>query len=228
MIRGAVFDLDGVLLDSLGIWHDLGARYILAMGLRPIPGMSEKLFSMSMEQGAEYLKNTFRLEKSCDQILSDLEHILSEYYCHEVPAKCGAKELLSFLQNQGVKMVAATSSPRYHVTKALERLELLPFMREIFTTGEVGESKHSPRIYELAASALACPAAEIMVFEDSLYALKTAKNAGFCCAGVYDAQGEIDQQGIKETADIYLRDLTDFIQIWPEVNKDVCEKGEQE
>ena len=52
MIRAAIFDLDGVVLDSMSIWRDLGARYLLHRGLTPEPGLAELLFSMSMEQGA--------------------------------------------------------------------------------------------------------------------------------------------------------------------------------
>ena len=219
MIRGAIFDLDGVLLDSLGIWYDLGARYVLSMGMQPVSGMSETLFSMSMEQGAVYLKRTFGLEKREEEIIADLEQILRDYYYKEVPAKEGAKELLAFLQEQGVKMAAATSSPRPHVTEALNRLGLLSYMQEIYTTSEVGESKHSPRIYELAAKGLECSAEEILVFEDSLYALKTAKTAGFRCVGVYDAQGESDQHGLEMTADVYLHKLKEFPEKWDESHR---------
>ena len=219
MIRGAIFDLDGVLLDSLGIWYDLGARYVLSMGMQPVSGMSETLFSMSMEQGAVYLKRTFGLEKREEEIIADLEQILRDYYYKEVPAKEGAKELLAFLQKQSVKMAAATSSPRPHVTEALNRLGLLSYMQEIYTTSEVGESKHSPRIYELAAQRLECSAEEILVFEDSLYALKTAKTAGFRCVGVYDAQGESDQHGLEMTADVYLHKLKEFPEKWDESHR---------
>lgn len=217
MIRGAIFDLDGVLLDSLGIWYDLGMRYILGLGLQPVPGMSENLFSMSMEQGAAYLQTTFQLEKSTEEIIADLEQILKDYYYREVPAKEGAGELVSFLKEQGIEMAAATSSPRPHVTEALKRLGLLPDLQVIYTTSEVGESKHSPRIYELAAQSLGCLPEETLVFEDSLYALKTAKTAGFRCVGVYDAQGESNQQGLEEAADVYLYTLKEFPLKWTEL-----------
>ena len=92
-------------------------------------------------------------------------------------------------------------------------------MQEIYTTSEVGESKHSPRIYELAAQRLECSAEEILVFEDSLYALKTAKTAGFRCVGVYDAQGESDQQGLEMTADLYLHKLKEFPEKWDESHR---------
>lgn len=59
MIRSAIFDLDGVVLDSMSIWRDLGARYLLHRGLTPEPGLGELLFSMSMEQGADYLRTHY-------------------------------------------------------------------------------------------------------------------------------------------------------------------------
>ena len=217
MIRGAIIDLDGVLLDSLSIWYDLGARYILRLGMQPVPGMSETLFSMSMEQGAAYLQSTFQLGKSTEEIIDDLEQILKDYYYREVPAKEGAGELLAFLKEQGMKMAAATSSPRPHVIEALKRLGLLPYLQVIYTTGEVGKSKHSPEIYELAAQSLGFAPEKILVFEDSLYALKTAKTAGFRCVGVYDAQGESDQKGLEETADTYLHTLKELPLKWDEL-----------
>ena len=104
-------------------------------------------------------------------------------------------------------MAAATSSPRAHVTRALARLGLLEYFTEIFTTGEIGVSKHKPDIYRMAAEHLGTAPRETVVFEDSLYALQTAKAAGFITIGVYDANGEADQPGLKKTADLYVKRL---------------------
>ena len=114
-------------------------------------------------------------------------------------------------------MAAATSSPREHVEKALSRNGLIGFIDRIFTTGEVGVSKHSSDIYNLAADFLGTKPEETLVFEDSLYALKTAKNAGYVSIGVYDSKGESDQTGLKNTADIYLKDLKDFANLYKQV-----------
>ena len=64
MIWGAIFDLDGVLLDSMGIWEDLGARYLRRLHITPEPGLNEVLFPMSMEQGAAYLKRITRFNRA--------------------------------------------------------------------------------------------------------------------------------------------------------------------
>ena len=59
--------------------------------------------------------------------------------------------------------------------------------------------------------ALHAAPAETLVFEDSLYALKTAKAAGFYTIGVYDADGETDQAGLQMAADLYVRDLHEAV-----------------
>lgn len=211
MIRGAIFDLDGVLLDSMAIWNDLGARYLLKQGVQPEPGLREVLFSMSMEQGAEYMKQQYHLDKPSEEILDGIQEMLQDFYFYEVQAKEGAKELLDFLQEKGIPMTAATSSPREHVTRALERNGLLEFLKRIDTTSEVGESKHSPLIYQRCAEFLGSRPEETLVFEDSLYALQTAKKAGFRAIGVYDSEGETNQAGVEETGEVYLNNLKEFM-----------------
>ena len=215
-ICGAIFDLDGVLLDSMAVWNDLGVRYLQKRGIQPEAGLSQILFSMSMEQGADYLKTKYRLPDTPQEILNGIEQMIQDFYFYEVQPKEGAKELLQFLQDQDVKMIAATSSPREHVTKALQRNGLYDYLQQIYTTGEVGVSKHEPVIYQLAADSLGTKPEETLVFEDSLYALKTAKNAGFRAIGVYDADGETDQEGVRQTGELYLTSLLEFRQYWME------------
>ena len=203
MIKGVIFDIDGVLLDSMIIWTDLGERYLKSSGKDPEEGLTEKLFSMSMEQGAEYLKDKYNIDESVPEILDDINNISKNFYYNEVEAKPGVKELLEDFSSRGIKMVAATSSPRGHVERALTRVGLLEFIDRIFTNGEVGVSKHEPDIYNLAAEHMGTAPAETLVFEDSLYALKTAKSAGYLTVGIYDARGEKDQAGLKEYAELY-------------------------
>ncbi len=217
MIKGVIFDIDGVVLDSMSIWNDLGARYLKSLGVVPEEGLNEILFSMSMEQGAEYLKEHYKLKKSTAVILDGIRQMLQNFYYDEVLAKPGAEKLMSFMKDNGLKITAATSSPRTHVEKALLRNRLLKYFEKIFTTSEIGVSKHSPDIYNRAADYMNIKANEILVLEDSLYALKTAKNAGYKTAGVYDKDGETDQNGVKKTGDIYITELSELVDRWDEI-----------
>lgn len=211
MIKGAIFDIDGVLLDSMGIWDDLGARYLRSLDKIPEEGLNKILFSMSMEQGAEYLNEHYGLNKSVKETVDGIGKMLEDYYFYEVLLKPGAKEILEFLKSKSIKMAAATSSPRTHIEKALSRNGLLGYIDKIYTTSEVGVSKHSPDIYNLAADFLKTKSEETLVFEDSLYALKTAKEAGFVTVGVFDEKGESNQAELENQADLYLKKLDDFI-----------------
>ena len=218
MIKGVIFDIDGVLLDSLGIWDDLGARYLKSIGVIPEEGLNEILFSMSMEQGSTYLNEHYNLQKTDAEVSAGISQMIEDFYFDEVIPKPGAKELLEFFKEKGIKMTAATSSPRIHVEKALERNGMLTFIEKLFTNTEVGASKHEPKIYNEAAAFLGTKPEETLVFEDSLYALKTAKDAGFVTVGVYDIKGEIDQEGVKNTGDHYVKELDEFPVIFEKLN----------
>ena len=114
MTKAAVFDLDGVLLDSMGIWNDLGARYLRSLGVTPEEGLNEILFSMSMEQGAEYLHTHYALPQSAAEVGAGIADMLRDFYFYEVPAKDGAAALLARLDKlnaQFEKAFAKTGVP---------------------------------------------------------------------------------------------------------------------
>ena len=209
-IRGVIFDIDGVLLDSLSIWSDLAGRYLRSQEKEPEPGLYEIIFSMSMEESAAYMSEHYGLGLSPEDVVIGLEDMLRDFYYNEVEAKPGALELMRFFEKKDLVMVAATSSPRDHVEHALKRTGQLSYLSGIFTNAEVGSSKSSPQIYDTAAEYMGIEPGEIIVFEDSLYALKTAAVAGYHTVGVFDEKGEPDQEGMKENAEIYIKSMEDF------------------
>ena len=213
-IRGVIFDIDGVLLDSMGVWKDLGAGYVRSRGGKPEEGLAGILFSMSMEQGAEYLRDHYLPGETKEVIGEGLRNLLRDFYYFEVEAKKGAADLMQAFASAGIRMTAATSSPRGHVERALDRNGLLGYIEKIFTSAEVGSSKHSPEIYDTAAEFLGLAREEVCVIEDSLYALQTAAEAGYYTVGVCDEEGEPDQKGLEETADIYVKDLSELKRVF--------------
>lgn len=209
-IKGTIFDIDGVLLNSMIIWNNLGSNYLISQGKEPESGLNDILFSMSIEQGANYLKENYLPNMTQSEIAQGIEDMLRHFYYHEVEAKPGIKDLLRSLHKAGIHITAATSSPRSHVEKALERNQLLQYIEAIYTCTEVGSSKHSPEIYDKAAAYMGLTGAECLVFEDSLYALKTASQAGYHTVGIFDEHGEPMQKELEETADIYIKDSKDL------------------
>ena len=213
-IKGVIFDVDGVLLDSLKIWKELGARYLVSMGLVPEQGLSDILFSMSMEQGAEYLKEHYAIDRSTQDILDGISGMLRDFYYYEVEAKPGAEKLLRLISDAGIRITAATSSPREYIEKALDRTGLFGYFSSIFTNSEIGKSKHFPDIYNAAAAYMGTSPEETLVIEDSLYAVNTAVAAGYHTIGIADPDGEPDQEGLRQAADLYITELCEAEQLF--------------
>lgn len=206
MIKGAVFDMDGTLLDSMPVWEHASERYLLEKGIVAEEGLSEILFSMSMRQGAEYVKEKYGLREDIDTIVAGVNEIVFTAYEKEVQPKEGIRELLEELRGRGIPMAVATSTDRPMVEAALKRTGLEAYFARVFTCTEVGAGKVRPDIYDAAAQFLGTKPGETWVFEDALYAIKTAKAAGFPVAGIYDETSRREQEEIRALADVYLRD----------------------
>ena len=203
MIKGAIFDVDGTLLDSMPIWMEAGAKYLCTKSREPQDGLAEKIFTMTLEESAIYLKKEYQLSDSVKDIMMEINHVIEQFYFDQVQLKEGALEFLSDMYCAGVAMTIATATDIYLVEQALERLKIRHFFNQIFTCTEVGAGKDKPWIYLAARNSMKTRTEETWVFEDALHALVTAKNAGFPTVAIYDAASEKNQIILEEQADLY-------------------------
>ena len=210
MIKAAVFDVDGTLLDSMPVWLNAGARYLQRCGIKAEDGLEQKLFTLTMEEGAAYLRRTYGLNRNNAQIIEGINDAVYDFYLHEAPMKPYVKCFLDGLQARGIPMAIATSTDRYLIEAAFERLKIRAYFTEILTCTEIGAGKSKPDIFLRAAELLRAAPAYTWVFEDGLYAAHTAHTAGFKTVGVFDARSSGDRTALKEITDIYLEDFKDF------------------
>lgn len=211
-IEGAIFDLDGTLLDSMPWWDDLGERYLRNLGKTPNPDIRYHFKRLTMEGSAEYMKETYHLEQSIEEICQGVMEGIDSAYRESIPCKPGVEHMLQALQNAGVPTCVATASPRNVAMAALERLDILKFLSAVFTCTEVGASKTEPTIFEVALDHLGTPRKSTVVFEDSLHAIETAHAAGFPTAAIQEAASIDDRERILEIADISIVDFSAFLQ----------------
>ena len=211
-IRGAIFDVDGTLLDSMFIWDTIGETYLRSIGYQPKENLNETFKNMSLHQAARYYQTEYGVTQSIDEIMDGVNAMLERYYRFEVPLKPGAAELLERLRQDGVRLCIATATDRHLVEAALDRCGVLSCFGEIFTCNEVGHGKDEPDIFEAALRFLGTRREETLVVDDALYAVRTAKEAGFPVAAVYDSHEKAQDQ-IRMLADVYLEELTQLDKI---------------
>jgi len=219
MIRGIIFDVDGVLLNSMPVWENLGELYLKSRGIPAEKGLGETLFSMSLEEGARYLISHYGLELTCEQVVKGLAREVRDFYAERVPLKEGARQFLDEFRERKIPMVIATSGDRNNTEAALKRLKVFSYFQGIFTCSEIGSGKNQPDIYYAAALHLDTDAEETLVFEDAYHALRTAGKAGFKTVAVYDRSNDKQLAQIWNTADIYLREFADFDLFWKRVSR---------
>lgn len=210
MIKGAIFDVDGTLLDSMPVWTQAGVRYLQSMGIEAEPHLSDKLFKMTVDMAASYMKVQYDLPQSEEEICKGILHTVETFYFHEADFKPGARELLEALKAEGIPMTIATSTNKYCIMAAFDRLGYTDCFTSILTCPELGTHKSEPDIFYVAAKAMGTKPEDTWVFEDGLYAVKTAEAAGFQTVGIFDEASRADQPELKRTADVYVTTLEDF------------------
>lgn len=209
MIKGAIFDLDGTILDSMFIWDTIGEDFLRSLGKEPKKNLTEIFKTFTLEQAAEYYRKYSGVTLSVREIVNGINNMVEETYRTRVILKTGVRDFLKRLQAAGVKMCIATVTDRHLAEDVLKRLGVREYFSEIFTCAEVGFGKETPEIYRQALAHLGTEKAETVVFEDVLHALKTAKDDGFKVAAVYD-EHEPRQVEVKEISDYYITDFGSF------------------
>lgn len=217
MIRGCIFDLDGTILDSMEYWETAGARFLRSHNIEPRPDLRAVQKTMSLRQSAEYYRDHYGLALSVEAIMQGVLDMVRHYYEDDVQLKPDISDFLRQLQAQGVVMCIATATDKPLVEAALKRCGVFDCFTDILTCNSVGFGKDRPEIYRAALRVLGTKKEETLVFEDALYATKTAKADGFTVVGVADPFEE-DEVQLREISDLFLDDYRDFDGFWKTVN----------
>lgn len=201
-IKGAIFDLDGTLLNSLWVWEEIDARFLGARGFDVPPDYSQAIAVMNSRQAAEYTVKRFNLNESPDELMAEWREMSREIYASEIKLKPLATEFLLALKERGIKLGVATSSEKELYMPALMANGVEKLFDVIMDTSTT-EDKSSPDIYIKVAKNMGLTPNECVVFEDIPAALISAKSGGFKTVALYDKHSEHATDILKSTADYY-------------------------
>lgn len=210
MRKGAIFDIDGTLLDSMPFWKNSSAAWLAGIGVKAEEDLNDVMFRLSLDEGAAYIKKAYGLHESEEEIKAGILGVIRDAYLYKVQAKAGAAEFLADLRKLEIPMYLATSSNRLHVEAALTRVGLYRYFDGLITCEEAGASKREPRIFEMAAERMRLAPRDVFVFEDVIHAVRAAGSAGFVTVGVYDAASDADNAAMRRECGIYLHTLESF------------------
>ena len=168
-------------------WKYLGREYLESKGRVVENNLEEIIDPMTLHESASYFKNIYNLDDGIDVIEKQILKFIEDKYLNEIPLKKGVEEYLKQLYKRGYKMCILTTSDKYQAVEALKRTGILGLFDKVYTDKDFKMSKRSPQIYIQVCKEMNENPQDTLVFEDALYAVKSAKMAQCKVIGVYDA-----------------------------------------
>ncbi|NLK96446.1 MAG: HAD family phosphatase [Clostridiales bacterium] len=210
-ITGAIFDLDGTLVNSMWVWEKIDKNYFDYLGI-PIPSnLKDEINHLSFEQTASYFKNRFNIQASIEEIINKWNDMALYEYSNNVLLKDGAFDFIKKLKNNNIKIGLATSNSNILLEAALKNNNIYHYFDSITTSSEVKKSKDNPDIYLLAAKKLGVSPNNCIVFEDIIQGVKGAKLAGMKVVAVYDNYSKHQENDLIKIADKYIKSYTELM-----------------
>ena len=177
-MKGAIFDMDGLLLDTERLYRESWVEMAKQFGQRADPAFPSAVSGTSGEGMRQVIRkyypavDAFAFQAGC---IARVDGILDE---QGPPVKPGARELLEYLRARGFKTAVASSTKKERILSNLRQAEMSGLFDAIVSGQEAARGKPEPDIFLLAAERIGCAPGDCYVFEDSLNGVRAGMAAG--------------------------------------------------
>lgn len=206
-IKGAIFDMDGTLIDSLMIWNVIwdkfGEKFLNGEKFRPSSEDDKAVRTMTLKDAMFYLYSVYDIGNSGEELFDTANETIKKFYSQQVKLKKGVSSFLEYCFAKGIKMCIASATDISLIKIAAEHCNIEKYFSNIFSCAEIGKGKDKPDIYIKALQCLGTKTEETCIFEDSHIAIHTADKLGMKTVGIYD-EYNYGHEEIKKIATIYI------------------------
>lgn len=186
LAKGMLFDLDGVLTDTLAFWQNLAVDYLRQNGYDPGPDLIEIIEEKTLPEQAGYIKHNYSVYDGIGEMIYTWLGQLETYYKKEAKAKVDAKAVLSYLKDKTISVKAYTLNPSDLALTLLKQTGLANLLDGVESAWNDKLEPTDSRLYKQAGMSLGLAGESVLVFEDSIFALRAASRAGYKTVAIYD------------------------------------------
>ena len=196
-----VFDLDGTLLDSNGIWAEVDQRFIAQFGKELTEEYNQYVAHAIFPDAARFTKQYYQLDISEADIMAQWKALAYRAYAEELPLKANARRYLDQCHAAGEHIMLYTSSEPSLCMAALRRHSIDAVFEQILFAQELDlEKRYADSFVRLSQMLNAWPEACVLL-DDSPVAWSSARATGWHVIGVYDkffAEQQAEKQALCE------------------------------
>lgn len=195
-----IFDMDGTILDSMPMWSTIASDYLDSYDIPHDDDVNKLIEAYTLENAAKYFIE-LGLDKTIDDIIKDIYDFSFNKYKNEIPAKPDMAELLKKLHETGETIILLSASPVQCAVAAFKRLNILEYFDKLFSCQDFETDKTVPETFINVAASLGFKPEDVIVYEDALYSIRSAKAAGCKTVAIYDDFARNEWDEILKTAD---------------------------
>ena len=211
--KAAIFDLDGTLIDSMGVWERIDTVFLQRRNIEPSLEYFTAVRTLEFQKAAEYTVSRYNLIESTEDIIKEWTEMSIDEYTHNISMKSNAKEYLTYLKENHVKIGLATASHQDLYEPVLKNNGIYELFDSFTTVCEVERGKGFPDIYLLAAKKLAVSPKDCIVFEDVLPGIQGALAANMRAYGVFDVHSEFEKEKMIELSHAFIYDFKEMMDV---------------
>ena len=212
-IKAVIFDMDGTLIDSTSLWHEIDKEFFRKRGMEIPSDYAQKIVHLGLTEAAKFTKSNYGIKESEQEIIDEWHQMSIDMYANDVQLKEGVLELLEFFRKKNIPMAIATANDDKLYMPCLKRLDILQYFAFVADVNSVKEGKQSAKIYENLASQMKTQKENTLVVEDMPTCVKTAHSAGFITVAVFDNASKEFDEDKKTNSDLYINNFYELTKL---------------
>ena len=210
-IKAVIFDMDGTMINSTGLWHEIDKKFFAKRGMELPKDYAQNIVHLGLKEAARFTKKTYGIKETEQEIMDEWHQMSIDMYQYDVELKPGVREVLDLLKSKGISMSIATANDDSLYMPCINRLGLGEYFDFIADVNNVKEGKHSVRIYSYLCEKMGSVPENTLVFEDMPTCIKTCHDNGFITVAVYDnASKEFDNEK-RSNSDLFINDMNEVL-----------------